>query len=304
MEIQILPNQFVFQRNGCTVYLKRDDLIHPTVSGNKFRKLKYNLSHAKAHHHSTIVTYGGAFSNHIAATAAAGQLEGFKTIGIIRGEELGVNLEKTLSGNPTLAIAHECGMDFDFISREEYRDKDKDRFRESVLKKYHNPYIMPEGGTNALAVKGCQEILTDEDEVFDFVCCAAGTGGTASGIINSLKSHQKALIFPALKGNWMQEEIEKYTINNKWELISDYHFGGYAKVNVELVRFINEFKRTYDVQLDPIYTGKMMYGVSRLVDEGFFPKDSRILAVHTGGLQGIAGMNILLEKKGLPKLHI
>lgn len=300
MEIELQQNQFVLNKHGSALFIKRDDLIHPTVSGNKFRKLKYNLIAAKEAQCSTLLTFGGAYSNHIAATAAAGRLEGFKTIGIIRGEELAANLNQTLAKNPTLAFAHECGMHLEFISRSQYREKNDIRFRESIYKTYNHPYIIPEGGTNNLAVKGCQEILTPEDATYDFICCAAGTGGTSAGIINSLAPHQKVLVFPALKGNWMADELRKYTINQQWEVVSEYHFGGYAKVNAQLVAFINSFKAKYNIPLDPIYTGKMMYGTLALMEKGFFPENSRILAVHTGGLQGIAGINQQLQQKGLP----
>ena len=296
-------NQFISETNGRSLSIKREDLLHPTVSGNKFRKLKYNLIQARAESYDTLLTFGGAFSNHIAATAAAGQLEGFKTIGVIRGEELGVNLAQTLESNPTLAFAHKCGMKFHFISRQEYREKDELRFRESIKKTFDNPFIIPEGGTNELAIQGCEEILTEEDKDFDYICCPIGTAGTISGIINSLKPHQMALGFPALKGDWVADEVRKYAKNEQWEIIADYHFGGYAKVNGDLVNFINEFHAKHHVLLDPIYTGKMLYGISELMKGGYFRENSRILAVHTGGLQGIAGMNIQLAKKGLPLIH-
>lgn len=293
-------NQFILEENGCSLFIKREDLLHPVVSGNKFRKLKYNLLEAKAQGYKSLLTFGGAYSNHIAATAAAGQLEGFKTVGIIRGEELGEELYKTLAANSTLSFAHSCGMDLHFVSRAEYRDKDTVRFRESVLKKYNRPYIIPEGGTNDLAIKGCTEILTEEDRDFDIICCSIGTAGTISGIINSLEPQQRALGFPALKGDWVADEVRKYVQNDRWDVVGDYHFGGYARVNSPLVNFINDFKRAHDIQLDPVYTAKMFYGLSELIDRGHFPENSRILAIHTGGLQGIAGMNVQLAKKGLP----
>lgn len=285
------------------MYIKREDLLHPVVSGNKFRKLKYNLAFAKENKYNTLLTFGGAYSNHIAATAAAGKLEDFKTIGIIRGEELGYNLEKTFAENPTLAFAKDCGMELQFISRAAYREKNAVDFRESLKEQFNNPYIIPEGGTNELAIKGCEEILSEGDLIFDYICCAAGTGGTVSGIINSLQPNQKTLVFPALKGNWMVDEVNTFARNNQWKIINDYHFGGYAKISVDLIDFINEFKAAYDIPLDPVYTGKMLFGISDLMKRGYFPENSRILAVHTGGLQGIAGMNLQLAKKGLPLIH-
>ncbi len=297
-------NQFIIQKNNRFIHIKREDLLHPVVAGNKYRKLKYNLAYAQENQYDTLLTFGGAYSNHIAATAAAGQLEGFKTIGIIRGEELGENLEHTLAQNPTLAYAKSCGMRLHFIARDTYRNKDGDRFREHLKEKFNNPYIIPEGGTNALAIKGCEEILTSEDEVFDFVCCSAGTGGTVSGIINSLTATQKAIVFPALKGNWMAEEIRRYANNSQWEVIADYHFGGYGKVPPRLVEWMNIFAKAHKIILDPIYTAKMMYGIFDLIDTDYFPENSRILAIHTGGLQGIAGMNLVLAKKGQPLITI
>ena len=304
MVLNEIHSEFVFEKKRCKLFIKREDLIHSTVSGNKFRKLKYNLLFAKENKHTHILTFGGAYSNHIAATAAAGEIEGFETIGIIRGEELGVDIHKTLSQNPTLLFAHKCGMKLVFISRETYREKDSDRFRESIKKTYNNPYIIPEGGTNELAVKGCQEILTKEDQKMDYICVPIGTAGTIGGVINSIVSYQKVIGFPALKGNWINQEVKKYAINDQWEVSHDYHFGGYAKVSEALVHFINDFKEKYDIPLDPLYTGKMMFGICDLINRGFFPENSRILAIHTGGLQGIAGMNMQLAKKKLPIITI
>ena len=284
------------------VYLKREDLYHPTISGNKYRKLKYNISTAKAQRHTTLLTFGGAYSNHIEAVATAGKEKGFETVGIIRGEELAT--QTAISENPTLLIAQSRGMKLQFVSREAYRHKDEDAFLNKLSQQYDYPYILPEGGTNALAVKGCEEILTVEDEDFDIICCSAGTGGTASGIINSLSAHQNALIFSALKGDFLNEAIRHWTSQTfNWELVTGYHFGGYARCPKALIDFINIFVKTYKTPLDPIYTGKMMYGIFDRIDRGLFPPKTRILAIHTGGLQGIAGMNKRLEKKGLPNIE-
>ncbi|WP_424493212.1 1-aminocyclopropane-1-carboxylate deaminase/D-cysteine desulfhydrase [Salinimicrobium sp. GXAS 041] len=299
-----IPNQFITEKNGVSLFLKREDLLHPEVSGNKFRKLKYNLQNAIFEKYSKIVTFGGAYSNHIAATAAAGKLYGLKTIGIIRGEELGRDIEKTIHENATLKFASSCGMEFDFISREDYRLKDSDEMLERLQKKFGLFYLIPEGGTNDLAIKGCEEILSDEDKKFHVVCCPVGTCGTISGIVNSSFEAQKIIGFPALKGDFLASEVEKFTCKKNWELAIDYHFGGYAKVNEDLVNFINNFKMQYNVRLDPVYTGKMMYGVLDLISKGHFSENTRILAVHTGGLQGIPGMNRLLKKKGLPQIDI
>ncbi|GGZ45810.1 1-aminocyclopropane-1-carboxylate deaminase/D-cysteine desulfhydrase [Mesonia mobilis] len=281
------------------LYIRREDLLHPFVSGNKFRKLKYNLLEAEKTQKETIVTFGGAFSNHIAATAAACQERGLKSIGIIRGEELAENLEQTLAGNPTLRFAQQCGMQFKFVSRTVYREKNNAPFINELESEFPNSFIVPEGGTNELAVKGCEEILTEQDEKFDIICCPVGTGGTISGLINASKKHQKILGFPALKGDFLQKEIDKFAEKNNYELILDYHFGGYAKVNVELIEFINKFNEENNIPLDPIYTGKMVFGIFDLLKKGKF-NNKKVLMIHTGGLQGIEGMNLQLAKKNLP----
>ena len=278
--------------------MRREDLIHPFISGNKFRKLKYNLIQAKAENHDALLTFGGAFSNHIAATAFAGSEYGFKTIGIIRGEEL----ESKINENPTLKFAQECGMQFKFVTRDSYRHKADVNFIENLKLEFGNFYLIPEGGTNELAVQGCQEILSQKDSEYDFVCCSVGTGGTISGLINSLFPHQKVLGFPALKGDFLNDEICKFVQNKNWELITDYHFGGYGKVNAELITFINKFYSDNQIPLDPIYTGKMVFGVMHLINKNYFPEHSKILLIHTGGIQGIAGMNIKLKNKHLPTI--
>jgi 1-aminocyclopropane-1-carboxylate deaminase len=281
--------------NSISVSIKREDLIHPIVSGNKFRKLKYNLIQAKAENQDTILTFGGAFSNHIAAVAFAGKEQDFKTIGIIRGEEL----RNKISENPTLQFAQDCGMQLEFVTREAYRQKTETDFLENLRTKFGAFYVIPEGGTNELAVKGCEEILTVEDAAFDYICCSIGTGGTITGIINSLLPHQKVLGFPALKGEFLKDEICIFARNENWEVITDYHFGGYGKVTSELIAFINQFYRENQIPLDPIYTAKMVFGVMDLIEKNYFPKKSKILLIHTGGIQGIQGMNLKLKAKKL-----
>jgi 1-aminocyclopropane-1-carboxylate deaminase len=284
---------------GISLVIKREDLIHPFVSGNKFRKLKYNLLQAKSENQSTLLTFGGAYSNHIAAVAYAGKENGFQTIGIIRGDELA----DKIASNPTLKFAQECGMQLGFVSREAYRLKTEAAFLEQLEEQYGSFYLVPEGGTNAFAIKGCEEILTNEDTVFDYIGCAIGTGGTISGIINSALSYQKVLGFPALKGEFLQDEIRNFVHNDNWELITDYHFGGYAKVNDELIAFINWFFEQTQIPLDPVYTGKMVFGIFDLITKNYFPENSKILLIHTGGLQGIQGMNLKLKNKGLPTIN-
>jgi 1-aminocyclopropane-1-carboxylate deaminase len=271
---------------GIQVHLKRTDLIHPTISGNKFYKLKNNLSEAQAQGLNTLLTFGGAYSNHIAATAAAGHEYGFKTIGIIRGEEL---VDK-IADNSTLRQAQAYGMQLHFISRSDYRRKGDVDFIKQLESKFGEFYLIPEGGTNALAVQGCEEILNEQDQQdFDYVCCAVGTGGTIAGIINSSGDQQKVLGFPALKGDFLFDEITQWTTCSNWDLCLDYHFGGYAKTTPELLQFINYFQQQTQIEIEPIYTGKMLFGIFDLIKRGFFPENSQILAIHTGGLQGKLG---------------
>ncbi len=305
LKIQQQPyNQYLhdclLRKKEITLAVKREDLLHEHISGNKFRKLYYNIIEAKNKGYDTLLTFGGAFSNHIAATAAAGNEYGLKTIGIIRGDELGNNLDKVLKENPTLNFAHSQGMKFHFVTRENYRKKTEPDFIRELFKLFGKFYLVPEGGTNELAVKGTEEILTEEDKEFDFVCSAIGTGGTIAGIINGSFSHQKILGFPALKENFLHQNIQQYTTKDNWKLIRDYNFGGFAKIDEKLVNFINMVSSLHNLQLDPVYTGKMLYGIIDLIKKDYFPKGSKILAIHTGGLQGIDGMNKRLKQKGLP----
>ncbi|MBC30561.1 MAG: 1-aminocyclopropane-1-carboxylate deaminase [Muricauda sp.] len=288
------------RERGIVLFVKREDELHPFISGNKFRKLKYNLESAKELGKTTLLTFGGAFSNHLLATACAGKEHGFKTIGIIRGEELKENWKE----NPTLQMAAAFGMRFHFVSREAYRQKSAPPFLKTLQNTFGDFYPLPEGGTNALAVKGCQEILSEDDTLFDVVCSAVGTGGTMAGLINAIRPNQKVWGYPALKGDFLKEDICKFAANDNWRLITDYHFGGYAKMTRELVDFINDFKKSTGIPLDPIYTGKMLYGILDQVKKGQFEEGSHILAIHTGGLQGIKGMNLVLKKKMWPLLNI
>lgn len=279
-ENQLLP--FTFPQ-GIQLYLKREERLHSTISGNKFRKLKYNLIEAKAQGVTTLLTFGGAYSNHIAAAAAAGHECGFETIGVIRGEEL---IDKIVE-NPTLCLAQKNGMQLHFISRSDYRRKADTDFIEQLKSKFGEFYLIPEGGTNSLAVQGCEEILTEQDKQdFDYVCCAVGTGGTIAGIINSSSETQKILGFPALKGDFLFDEIRQWTTRTNWDLCLDYHFGGYAKTTPELLQFIQNFQQQTNIEIEPIYTGKMLFGIFDLIEKGYFPANSKILAIHTGGLQG------------------
>lgn len=278
--LQKIDDAFLKERE-INLFVLRLDLIHPFISGNKWFKLKYNLEEARKQKKNRLVTFGGAYSNHIIATAAAGKEFGFKTIGIIRGEEL------SEGDNSGLQFAKDCGMELHFVSREEYRKKDAS-FLPAVT---DDCYILPEGGTNELAVKGCSEISSLINIPFDYICCAAGTGGTIAGIISSLNASRKAIGFASLKAsNYFEKEIKKLLDHCQidklanWQINYDYHFGGYAKKNEELLNFISDFKSNHNVQLDFVYTGKMMFGVFDLIKKNYFPKGATVVAIHTGGL--------------------
>ncbi|MBB6003110.1 1-aminocyclopropane-1-carboxylate deaminase/D-cysteine desulfhydrase [Arcicella rosea] len=262
------------------LYIKRDDLIHPTVTGNKWRKLKFNLIEAKEKGFDQLLTFGGAYSNHIYATAAAGKEFGFKTVGIIRGDEL------TPDSNDTLRYAHDCGMELIFVTRLDYN------FRNRLTRQYGEKfYVLPEGGTNDLAIKGVNEMVDEIYEVIDpdFICSAVGTGGTLAGIVSGVRGTTKAIGFASLKGKGLLKgQIEKLLpFEKEFELNEQYHFDGYAKTTPELIEFIKGFEeRNNGIQLEQVYTGKMMFGIYDLIKQGYFPENSNIVAVHTGGLQG------------------
>ena len=286
--------------NNIQLFIKREDFLHPIISGNKFRKLKYNIQEAKKLGHTKLLTFGGAYSNHILAVAGAGAEFGFSTIGIIRGEEL----ESKIAENPTLAKAQELGMRFYFVSRTAYRDKESSSFISFLCEKFGNFYLIPEGGTNELAIKGCEEILTSEDKsYFTHIACAVGTGGTISGLINSSGQNQQLIGFSSLKGAFLSDVIRNFATQENWHTNCDYHFGGYGKVSDELISFLNRFYQETRIPLDPVYTGKMMFGIFDLIEKDYFPPGAKILAIHTGGLQGIPGMNQLLKKKNKEILH-
>ena len=282
----------LYEKHKIRLFVKREDLLHPLISGNKWRKLKYNLLTAKEQEHHTLLTFGGAFSNHIAAVAAAGKELGFKTIGIIRGEE-------HLPLNSTLQLAQQNGMQLQYMDRSTYREKGSPEVEEKLREQFGRFYLLPEGGTNPLAVKGCAEIIDElAPENYEFICTPVGTGGTLAGLLTGLNRRSQVLGFPALKGgSFLKKEVDGLTeaYNGKtyhnFQLITDYHFGGYAKWKPELLNFIRLFKDITGIPLDPIYTGKMFFGIHDLIEKGFFKPSSRILAIHTGGLQGIKGFN-------------
>ena len=290
-------NQFLKSFNGFEITLKREDQLHPTVSGNKFRKLKYNLQQAQKRGYKSLLTFGGAFSNHLAATAAAGKIMGFQTIGIVRGEE-------AYSSNPTLQFCKDQGMTLSGVSRADYLLKDRYEFIQTLRNKFGNFYPLPEGGTNPLAVKGCKEILTDEDAFFDVIACSVATGGTFAGLIESALPHQHLIGFSALKNQNLPKEIEQWSSRQNWSLNHDYTFGGYAKVTPELIEFINTFNKNFKTPLDPVYTGKLLFGIFDLIKNNQWVFGKKILIINTGGLQGIEGMNQKLAKKAAPQIIV
>lgn len=266
----------------------RLDKIHPLISGNKWFKLKYNLLEAKNQSQNTLLTFGGAYSNHIVATAAAGEIFGFQTIGIIRGEEI-------QELNPYLQKAKDLGMRLHFVSREAYRQKNEENFVENLKNTFGDFYLLPEGGSNALALKGTKEILNflkTENLHYDFVCTCVGTGGTLAGIAASLYGlPTKILGLSVLKNaSFLYQEVYKLLEQahsrdfSSFQLLLDYHFGGYAKHKPELLDFIKNFSSETQIPLEPVYTGKLFFGIVDLLQKGFFPKKAKILLIHCGGV--------------------
>ncbi len=293
--------------SGVELWLKREDLIHPYVSGNKWRKLKYFLQDFKTSGKERILTFGGAFSNHLAATAALGKLAGISTKALVRGEEV--------ETNATLNFCRSQGMEIEAISRKRYVAKDDPEFLRLLKEELPNVYVIPEGGKGPLGLKGCTEILDGVSENFDYTAVCAGTGTTAAGILLH-KNCKKLLCFSALKGGgFLKEAIKRQLLDYQFQfstevdeekLLADcfilqenYHFGGYGKVQPELIDFMNAFYAKFEIKLDPVYTGKMLFGIFDKVKKGDFAEGTKVLIIHTGGLQGIKGMNARLEKSGL-----
>ena len=266
------------------LFVKRIDLTHEFISGNKWYKLKYNLLEAERNSYNTLLTFGGAYSNHILATSVLANENGFKSIGIIRGERCAFL-------NPTLKLAEEHGMQLHYVSRKEYQSKQTSKFLAVLKNKFGDFYLIPEGGSNKFALKGTSEIITKNDSQ-DYICCSVGTGTTLAGIINSSSFKQNIIGFPAIKGfSELEKEIQSITTKSNWQLNNNFCFGGYAKTNPLLINFINTFNENQLIPLDAIYTGKMMFGILELISKDYFPRGSSILAIHTGGLQGNKGMN-------------
>ena len=303
----------LFDEYQVKVWIKRDDLNHPTVQGNKWHKLKNNLLHAKKQGKDTLITFGGAYSNHIAATAAAAKTEGFQSIGIIRGDELENKPEKW---SDTLKTAFNNGMQLKFISRQTYHQKENVLFLSDLKKQYPSAFIIPEGGSNQYAVLGFEDLVKDINEQcpeWTHIYCAVGTGGTLAGLIHFSQIHQKQnnslqpyspkkiLGVPVLKqGEYLvpqiqnllqeSENIKDKKANNmtdiNWKLLTQYHDGGYAKQSANGKNFQNSFEKEFSILLDPVYTSKMVYAFYDQLKTGKIPKGSNIILLHTGGLQG------------------
>jgi len=274
--------------------LWRDDLVNPDLPGNKARKLKYNLLAARAQGHARLLTFGGAYSNHLAAVAAAGRLYGFGTIGLVRGEE-------HLSLNPTLARCCADGMRLHYLDRATYRRRNEPEFLAEIQAQFGPAYLLPEGGTNALALRGVAELVGElrQHTDFDAVAVAVGTGGTLAGLALGLAEAghpARAVGVAALKGaDFLRADIDALTqaaasrTLTNYALHTGYCFGGYAKLPPELRAFIGRFEADFGVLLDPIYTGKLLAGVLDLIEKDHFAPGSTVVAVHTGGLQAWAG---------------
>lgn len=280
----------VVREMGVAFKIVRMDQNHRYISGNKLWKLKYNLIKAAENGVKRFVTFGGAYSNHIHAAAAAGKLFGFETVGVIRGER-----PKVL--NPTLVDAQNWGMQLRFIERRQYKHRHETDFQQQIMEQCQAEYLVPEGGSNALAVNGVKDWALRQEEG-DVFCLATGTGGTTAGVIAGAIHKRKVLSFPVLKGGvYLKEEIESLLKESSqkeaasWQLMTEYHFGGYAKYTNELIEFINMMKQQYQVPLDPVYTGKVAFGVLDMIKKGCFSRGTTIVMIHTGGLQGIRGFN-------------
>jgi len=286
---------------GIDLYVKRDDLIHNEISGNKWRKLKFNIEKYKHNKYNSILTFGGAYSNHIAATASSGKLLNIPTIGIIRGEELNIN------SNQTLKNAHKNGMELIFVSRSKYNERYDRIYHEELRSQFGNTLIINEGGANYHGVIGCGEILSEMNFTPDYVYTASGTGTTAAGLLLSSVSTKIISVPVFKKGGFIQNEIKDLLIqfqlgedelNEKMSLLNlnlTNHFGGYGKHTAELINFINEFYSFTNLKLDQIYTGKMMFALINDIKMGKFKAGDKIIALHTGGLQGLSSIKPLLN---------
>lgn len=269
----------LFAQKQVEVWMKRDDLLHPFVSGNKYRKLKYLAQDAQQQGKQHLVTFGGAYSNHLVATASTGAALGLKTTAILRGEEA--------FNNPMLSICRLYGMEFKQVSREEYRNKDA-----AFAKHFGNNgdvYRIDEGGYSALGAQGCADIHAELTQTYSHIFCAVGTGTTVAGLINGTSEGTQVHGVVVLKGaEYLKTEIDKLLTTPKdFTLHHNFCFGGYGKFDADIIQFIKEFAGATGVLLDPVYTAKMMMGLQQLIQQDYFPNNSKILVIHTGGLWGL-----------------
>ncbi|NOQ16618.1 MAG: pyridoxal-phosphate dependent enzyme [Methyloprofundus sp.] len=294
IEQQLTPSILVqikepfIQEQGIELWLKRDDLLHPIISGNKWRKLKYILEHALSLNTHTIISMGGAYSNHLHALAYVGKALHISTKAKIRGEQPAVL-------NPSLQDMVNWGMQLDFVSRTDYRELRNYQLHDALPELQAGEYWLPEGGAMPLALRGVAELVSEFDLDYDVVCVPCGTATTLAGIISVLPADKRALGFAALKGaDFLYDDVQQILKNtpchnNDWSIQLDYHFGGFAKVKPDLHIFMQKIEQTHGIKLEPVYTGKMLYGLYDLIRKGHFKAGQRIIAVHTGGLQGNRG---------------
>jgi 1-aminocyclopropane-1-carboxylate deaminase/D-cysteine desulfhydrase-like pyridoxal-dependent ACC family enzyme len=283
-------NAPLFEQKKVSLFIKRDELIHPVIQGNKWRKLKYNLIEAQNNKQTTLLSFGGAYSNHLHALAAVGKQQGLKTIGIIRGEA-----PKTL--NPCLQDMLNWGMQLKFITRKAYKQKTHADFINNLKQELGEFYLIPEGGNNAAGKKGCAELLLELDDEYDVICCEVGSGTLLGALIEHNTLHSKYLGFAVMKNPQLNEEIKAGLAQSKnlpeWKINHQYHFGGFAKTTPELNQFIQHFKQQHHIQLEPVYSAKMLWGILDLIKQNYFKPGSNILAIHGGGLQGLRGFTQL-----------
>ncbi len=267
---------------SCSVQLQllRLDALHPIISGNKWFKLKYNLAQARQQGHHTLLTFGGAFSNHLVATAAACKDAGLACIGIVRGEE-------TLPLSPTLQDCRDMGMQLHWVDRTAYRNKTDPAFLASLAQRFGAFYLVAEGGHNSAGISGAKEIMQLIPAATTHICCAVGTGTTMTGLIEASAPHQHIHGFAALKqGQYIADEIRSYTAHTNWTLHTAHHFGGFGKFTPALITFTNAFYHSFNIPLDFVYTAKMMCGIFNMLEQRAFAAGSVITAIHSGGLQG------------------
>ena len=264
----------------------REDLVHPFISGNKWRKLKYNIDDFYSSGKKYLLTFGGAYSNHLIATAAFAFENKINAIGIVRGE---------IVENDYMNFVRKNEMKLHFISREDYRNKTSQEFITGLLNKLVNHniiddanevFILPEGGSNAFAVKGTREIMNDIPETCNYIACACGTGATIAGISKNLLPHQNVIGVAVLKANgYFEKEITRLNGDLKKIILNnDHHFGGYAKKNKSLLYFCNDFTLKTKIPLEPVYTGKLFYAIDDLIKKDYFKKGDKVTLIHTGGI--------------------